>query len=229
MRHDTLMGCFASFLWHSEARSGRMWIRHKLVAYLVEQGHVDHQFALRNNRENYIEDKVLFCDAFARVFQVNVNLCGEQYFNVQSCYTIHLRHADCQFHLVVPAARPRRNMNQILYDLRLCTEGRCDVVGQFEPRGDHQMHVLRLIPRHANQIYGVHPHAQSDEVLVQVPPEQTLYVFLDGTCISSLRHGDDVHPRFIIPQHGKHVELVILMARTKSLAQQYMQMELLLL
>lgn len=226
---DTLMACFCRFLGNPETRDWRMKVRTRIIDYLSKDAKlVDNRFVVRNSRENYVEDKYLFCKAFSECFGVNVNLLGEgALFDVQSIYTIHLRHTpELKFRLVIPAVRPKRFDTQMMYDLRLCENNTCHTIGSFKPHGEHQLHLFRFIPSQPNKMYTIHPHRSVGQCIVNVPEGKTLFVYLDGRCVSVLRNGDDVHPYFFIHHHGKHVELAILIAETKKKADQYIHMEI---
>lgn len=226
---DTLMACFCRFLGNPETKDERMRVRMHIVKYLSKEVQlVDGRFVVRNSRENYVEDKYLFCKGFSECFGINVNLLGEDaFFDVGSVYTIYLRHTpELKFRLVLPAARPKRPDNEMMYDLRVCEENTCHTVGSFSPHGDHQLHQLRFIPSKPDKMYTIHPHRSMGQYIVNVPVGKTMFIYLDGKCVSTLRNGDDVHPYFFIHQHGKHVELAILIAETKKKADQYMHMEI---
>ena len=212
------MACFCRFIHGNTSRDKRIQMRLKLLENCPDTG-----FRLRNTMPGYIEDKLVFCAAFSELYLVNVYFADiEQTLRQPGArYTLFLRHQDHQFELVV--SQNMRRADGQLFQLRHCTGDTAKVVANFEPAGEHHLHQLRFIPEKDNQQYVVFP---AHGYKLDIPEGLFLYVFVDGNPVTCARWDADTNPYFFVPVGGKWVEISILMAESKTRAQQYLCMEL---
>lgn len=215
-RHDTLMACFCFFLWGHETRLKRIEMRYQLLSLCQ-----DYAFCLRNSQTGYVEDKMVFCALFSELYRVNVCLADDEIKCPGARYTMQLRHYNNQFHLLAPQKMHRADRD--LFELRHCIKGQSTVVGTFKPTGNYHLHQLQLIPPGENQQYVVFP---ARGYKLEIPEGLFLYVFVNGKVVTCVAWDADVHPYFFVRHGGKRTEISILMAESKSRAEQYLCMEL---
>lgn len=211
------MRCFCQFLHGNTVRSKRIEMRHTLLQHCPDMA-----FRWRNRLPGYVEDHIVFCAAFAQLYRVDVCLIGLDQILTQpgARYTLCLRHTNCHFELI------QQNMERPqgqLFQLRHCTEGEARVVANFKPVGNHHLYQVRLIPPADKQQYVVFP---SHGYKLEIPEGLFLYVFVDGEPVTCTSWDADVNPYFFVPLGGKWVEISILMAESRTRAQQYLCMEL---
>lgn len=216
--HDTLMACFCYFLGNDNTRLNRISMRREILSHCQ-----DAAFCLRNSQPGYVEDKLVFCNIFSQLHHVDVCLVGEDTVLSRSGtrYSMHLQCNGNGFELLAPQKMDRTDRD--LFQLRHCVDGEKNVVvGTFEPAGNHHLHKLNLIPPAENQQYVVFPvHGYK----LDIPKGLFLYVFVNGRVVTCVAWDADVHPYFFVRHGGKHTEISILMAESKSRAEQYLCME----